>query len=209
MKIRFLVTVKNRIKYRNKCVLYIQKIVRGFLARKQHQPRYRGIIKINSLKETLQRSTDIVNQLRGSKDQMIKQANEVEHLISGYVRNIQNDSRINPKTIDQMYTDIITKIDNYNNMLQSELQVRYAYFECKKTLDLHMRCLLSFRNSAKLRNKIDCERFKKLLNLSANKKRKKNVKNEKKKSIDDCKCPSVSECLNVNLMNHEISSLIH
>lgn len=116
--------MKNRIKYRNKCVLYIQKIVRGFLARKQHQPRYRGIIKIKSLKEKLRRSTDIVNQLRGSKDNIRKQANDVENLISGYVRNIQNDSRIPPKTIDKMYADIMSKIDNYNNMLQLELQVR-------------------------------------------------------------------------------------
>lgn len=116
--------MKNRIKYRNKCVLYIQKIVRGFLARKQHQPRYRGIIKIKSLKEKLRRSTEIVNQLRGSKDNIRKQANDVENLISGYVRNIQNDSRIPPKTIDKMYADIMSKIDNYNNMLQLELQVR-------------------------------------------------------------------------------------
>lgn len=116
-------SVKNRIKYRNKCVLYIQKIVRGFLARKQHQPRYRGIIKIKSLKEKLRRSTDIVNQLRGSKDSILKQANDIEHLINGYVKNIQNDSRINPKTIDKMYNDIITKIDGYNNSLQSELKV--------------------------------------------------------------------------------------
>lgn len=105
-------------------MLYIQKIVRGFLARKQHQPRYRGIIKIKSLKEKLRRSTDIVNQLKGSKDMILKQANDIEHLIGGYVKNIQNDSRINPKTIDKMYSDIITKIDNYNNSLQNELKVR-------------------------------------------------------------------------------------
>lgn len=104
-------------------MLYIQKIVRGFLARKQHQPRYRGIIKIKSLKEKLRRSTEIVNQLRGGKDHILKQANDVEHLINGYVKNIRSDSRIPAKTIDKMYTDIMSKIDNYNNMLQSELQV--------------------------------------------------------------------------------------
>ncbi|XP_031632480.1 myosin heavy chain 95F isoform X3 [Contarinia nasturtii] len=118
------IKLKNRIKYRNKCVLYIQKIVRGFLARKQHQPRYRGIIKIKSLKEKLRRSTDIVNQVKGSKDKILKQANEVEQLIDGYVKSIRNDGRISPKTIDRMYEDIITKIDNYNNLLQSELKMQ-------------------------------------------------------------------------------------
>lgn len=119
----FFIQVKNRIKYRNKCVLYVQKIVRGFLARKQHQPRYRGIIKIKSLKEKLRRSTDIVTQLKGGKDMILKQANDVEFLIDGYVKKIQNESHIKPKTIDQMYTDIMTKIDNYNNSLQNELKV--------------------------------------------------------------------------------------
>lgn len=115
--------MKNRIKYRNKCVLYIQRIVRGFLARKQHQPRYRGIIQIKSLKEKLHRSTDIVNQVKGGKDMILKQSNDIEHLMNGYVKNIQNDSRIPAKTIDKMYNDIMTKIDNFNNMIQTELKV--------------------------------------------------------------------------------------
>lgn len=114
--------MKNRIKYRNKCVLYIQKIVRGFLARKQHQPRYRGIAKIKSVKENLRRSTDIVNQLRGGQELILKQANDIENLINASVRNIQNDAHINPKTIDKIYTDILTKVDNFNNMIKKELQ---------------------------------------------------------------------------------------
>lgn len=117
---RFIFVVKNRIKYRNKCVLYIQKIVRGYLVRKQHQPRYRGIIKIKLLKEKLQQSTDIVNQVKGSeKVAILKQTNDIEHLIDGIVKKIQNDSHINPKTIDKLYTDINTKIDSYNKTLQS------------------------------------------------------------------------------------------
>lgn len=114
--------MKNRIKYRNKCVLYIQKIVRGFLARKQHQPRYRGIAKIKSVRENLKRSTDIVNQVRGGQELILKQANDIENLINACVRNIQNDARIKPKTIDKIYADILTKVDNFNNMIRKELQ---------------------------------------------------------------------------------------
>jgi len=116
------IKLKNRIKYRNKCVLYIQKIVRGYLARKQHQPRYRGIARINSVKEKLQRSTDIVGQLKGSKELILKQANDVHNLINAYVKNIQNDGHISAKTIDKMYSDVITKVDNFNNSIKNELQ---------------------------------------------------------------------------------------
>lgn len=115
--------MKNRIKYRNKCILQIQRVVRGYLARKKHQPRYRGIAKIKSLKEQLYKSTEIVGQLKANKDVILRQASDVEHLIGGYVKSIQNDSRISSKTIDSMYADIITKIDQYNNMLKAELQV--------------------------------------------------------------------------------------
>lgn len=121
----FLFKVKNRIKYRNKCIVHAQRIIRGYLARKQHQPRYRGIIKIRSLSQQLSKSTEIVGQLKGDKDVILRQANDLEHLIGGYVKNIQNDARISSKTIDSMYSDILTKIDQYNNMLKSELQVNY------------------------------------------------------------------------------------
>lgn len=103
-------------------MLCIQKIVRGFLARKQHQPRYRGIAKIKSVRENLKRSTDIVNQVRGGQELILKQANDIENLINACVRNIQNDARINPKTIDKIYADILTKVDNFNNMIKKELQ---------------------------------------------------------------------------------------
>lgn len=136
-KRNFTFIVKNRIKYRNKCVLYVQKIVRGFLARKQHQPRYRGIINIKSVKEKLHRSTDIVNQLRGNKDIVFKEAADVEHLINASVRNIQNNARITPKQIDKMYSDIVTKIDNYNNLLKTELQVLFILVYSLMKIQIH------------------------------------------------------------------------
>lgn len=117
----FSFTVRDRIKYRNKYAMYIQKIVRGFLARRQHQPRYRGIIKMESLKDKLRRSTDIVDQVKGIKDGISKQANDVENLINEYVKNIKKNVRIKPKIIDGMYDEIITKINEYSNLLQSDI----------------------------------------------------------------------------------------
>ena len=83
------VSVKNRIKYRNKCVLLAQKIIRGFLARKQHQPRFRGIMKIKALSANLQKTAEIAHQLRGSKEVMLRQVAEVEQLIRNSVQKIK------------------------------------------------------------------------------------------------------------------------
>lgn len=176
--------MKNRIKYRNKCVLLIQKIVRGFLARKQHQPRYRGIIQIKSLKEKLHRSTDIVNQVRGGKDMILKQSNDIEHLMNGYVKNIQNDSRIPAKTIDKMYNDIMTKIDNYNNMIQTELKVTIDNRR-KQVYLTQSHFFISSRNNGKLKSKSDYVKFKKLLNKNADKKKMKSAECAKRKTTEE------------------------
>jgi myosin-6 len=49
MEAIFYFSVKNKILYRRASLITIQKNVRMFLAKRIHQPRYRGIAKINSL----------------------------------------------------------------------------------------------------------------------------------------------------------------
>lgn len=98
---------------RSRSALYIQKFVRGFLVRKQHQPRYRGIIKIKSLIEKLHRTTD---------DVIFQQSSDIiEVAINECVKSIQEDSRISAKSIDTMYTDIMEKIDHHNEMMQTNV----------------------------------------------------------------------------------------
>lgn len=45
----FAFSVHNKILYRRNCHITIQKNIRMYLAKKRHQPRYRGIMKINTL----------------------------------------------------------------------------------------------------------------------------------------------------------------
>lgn len=181
----FELTVKNRIKYRNKCVLQAQRIVRGFLARKQHQPRYRGIIKIKALRNQLIRSNEIVGQLKGNKDVISRQANDIEHLIGGYVRNIQNDARIGVKTIDSMYADIITKIDQYNNMIKAELQVSLTALTGFFPQISSLIQFLTNRNNVKPKSKTAFVKSKKHLRLSASRRNRKSSDCVKKKKIDE------------------------
>lgn len=86
--------VKNRIKYRNKCILLAQKIIRGYLARKQHQPRYKGILKIKAIKVNLSKTEEIANQLRNNKDSILKQVKDVEQLIDRSVAKIKVTFRV-------------------------------------------------------------------------------------------------------------------
>lgn len=80
------------MKYRKKCILFAQKIIRGYLARKQHQPRYKGIMKIKAIKINLSKTEDIAKQLKSNKDAVLKQVRDVEQLIDRSVTKI----KVNP-----------------------------------------------------------------------------------------------------------------
>jgi myosin VI len=77
------------MKYRQKCVLMMQKYVRGYLARKQHQPRYRGIVKINGISANVKKMEEIANELKHEKDPMLKQIREIEEQIRLAVMKIK------------------------------------------------------------------------------------------------------------------------
>jgi myosin-6 len=46
--------VRNKIKYRRENLIKVQKTVKMYQAKKQHRPRYRGIMRIKDLKVCLQ-----------------------------------------------------------------------------------------------------------------------------------------------------------
>lgn len=81
--------VQKRINYRGKCVLTAQRIIRGFLARKQHQPRYKGIVKINAIRANVSATKDIVNQLQKNKEGVLQQVYDVERLVDSSIRQIK------------------------------------------------------------------------------------------------------------------------
>lgn len=100
-----------------------QKIIRGYLARKQHRPRYKGLAKINELKSNLSKTKDIVNQLKNDKDLLLRQLSETDQLINSSIMKIKSDPRIKAATIDQLYADVVNKVNLQNRTLNSKLQV--------------------------------------------------------------------------------------
>jgi myosin-6 len=77
------------MKYKNKCVVKAQKIVRGYLARKQHRPRFKGIIKIKALRSNVQQMESIANQLKSERESMLKQLKEIDTQIDMAIKKIK------------------------------------------------------------------------------------------------------------------------
>lgn len=104
-------------------------------------------MKIKAIKMNLSKTEEIANQLRSNKEAVLKQVRDVEQLIDRSVAKIkvnifvtlisrplffalhcrllssQMDRKIKSKEIDEIYADIMVKIDNQNNLLRSQLQV--------------------------------------------------------------------------------------
>ncbi|KXJ78953.1 hypothetical protein RP20_CCG002831 [Aedes albopictus] len=116
------IKLKNRIIYRNKCVLVMQKTVRGYLARKQHQPRIKGIIKINAIKSNLSKMHEIANQLKSERENMLKQVTDVQRTIEAAVTRIKGDPKISAAQIDGLYGEIMNKLDNQMKTIHLKLQ---------------------------------------------------------------------------------------
>lgn len=77
------------MKYRNKCTIKVQKIIRGYLARKQHQPRYKGIVKLNNVRRNMKQMEDVANQLKSERDSIMKQIKEIDGQIDLSIKKIK------------------------------------------------------------------------------------------------------------------------
>lgn len=113
-----------RLKKRNRCAQLIQKTVRGFLARKKHQPRYRGIAAISKARMNLMKLVQVSGEVGSSKHvvlNVLKQFEEIEELISNTIQMIKANALLQPDAIDILYMDIVAKIKSINDSSQTQL----------------------------------------------------------------------------------------
>lgn len=81
--------MKNKIIYRRNCLILLQKSIRGYIVRKQHKPRYKGISKIKKLQNNLVDMEKVTNQLKSGKDKAQKQNEDLKNAIINACRQIK------------------------------------------------------------------------------------------------------------------------
>lgn len=67
----------------------VQKTLRGYLARKQHQPRYKGIAKINAIRRNMKQMEEIANQVKKERESMLNQIKEIDGQIDLAIKKIK------------------------------------------------------------------------------------------------------------------------
>jgi myosin-6 len=116
------IKLKNRIQYRNKSVLLIQKTVRGYLTRKKHMPRIKGVSKIKAVQKNIKQTEQVANQLKSDKESSLKKMQEIYALIDSSVKRIQMDHNITASAIDGLYAEIMKKVDQETAGLKKKLE---------------------------------------------------------------------------------------
>lgn len=81
--------VKNKIIYRKKALIIVQKTVRGYLARKKYGPRIKILRKIHSLDENLKKMNNIAGQLKKDKESITNEINKLKTEMSTAIDRIK------------------------------------------------------------------------------------------------------------------------
>ncbi|PNF18978.1 Myosin heavy chain 95F [Cryptotermes secundus] len=114
--------VKYKILYRRACLITIQKNVRMFLAKRIHQPRYKGITKINSLQAKLLQMEASIGQLKKDKQFSLSELKKLQADMTSAIQKIKRDEKIKPAEVDELYTHLLNTTNSQMNQLQKKVQ---------------------------------------------------------------------------------------
>ncbi|XP_046804371.1 myosin heavy chain 95F isoform X2 [Lucilia cuprina] len=116
------IKLRNRIKYRNKCVLIMQSTVRGYLARKHHRPRYQGISKINKIRFNAQKTVEIAGGLKRGREEILAEVSDINRQIDDAIRKIKVNDKITTREIDGLYTNVMANMNKITVDLNTKLK---------------------------------------------------------------------------------------
>ncbi|XP_032513107.2 myosin heavy chain 95F isoform X2 [Danaus plexippus] len=116
-----IIKLKNKILHRRKCLLIVQKTIRGYLTRKQHMPRYKGIAKIRLLEKNLVQMDTVTSQLKKERDSAKKNIENLRNSIKNACHTIKSNERITRHEIDQIYTKLTKDVEAQMAALQKAM----------------------------------------------------------------------------------------
>ncbi|CAF4765369.1 unnamed protein product [Pieris macdunnoughi] len=116
-----IIKLKNKILYRRECLITIQKSVRGYLVRRTHRPRYKGIAKIRELENSLTEMDSVTAQLKKEKDGAKKNIENLRNSIRNACATIKSNEKISRTEIDQLYNKLTKDIEAQMAALQKSM----------------------------------------------------------------------------------------
>lgn len=114
--------MRNKIAYRREALVKIQKTVRGHLARRQHAPRYQGIVKIKGLETQLKQLEKAANGLKKDKQASLEDIAKIHQEMTAAIGSIKRNPKIGRKEIERLYNSVLGKANSEMGILQKRMQ---------------------------------------------------------------------------------------
>lgn len=108
--------------YRQKCVLMMQRLIRGYMARRRHQPRITGVRKLGALKVNLTQMESIAKQLKKDADSVSSNVRAVYGMVEQAIQQIKVNQGISAKEVDALCENILAQVNKQSAELKVKLQ---------------------------------------------------------------------------------------
>ena len=89
----------------------IQKTVKMHLARKQHEPRYRGIASLKKLQGQISGIGKMAASLKSDRDTVLANAKKINAQLEAAIVKIKSNPKIKKVDIDKLYKELVTLIN--------------------------------------------------------------------------------------------------
>ncbi|XP_015186315.1 PREDICTED: myosin heavy chain 95F isoform X1 [Polistes dominula] len=184
------IKLKNKIIYRRHHLLILQKTARMYIAKKQHRPRIKGLVKIKFLQTQLIQIQDISKQLK-NRDKCAADIKRLQTDLENSIRRIKEDSKIKAEEIDTLYTNLVNQMNKQMVSMQdmvkqqkiAEEQARMKKIQQELELEKHM------KEEEERKKKEDEDNRKKKLEMEA--RRKAEEEQRKIQELEDQKAAAI------------------
>lgn len=116
------IKMKNKILYRRKALVLLQKNIRGYLVKKKYGARIKTIKNIRALDVNLKKLEGIAHQLKKDKDLSTNGINQLKSEVSAAIDKIKKDDKIDVKTVESLYNNLVAKINQQMGSLEKKVQ---------------------------------------------------------------------------------------
>uniref|UniRef100_A0A8C1DEX9 Unconventional myosin-VI n=1 Tax=Cyprinus carpio carpio TaxID=630221 RepID=A0A8C1DEX9_CYPCA len=115
------IKLKNKMLYRAKACIQMQKTVRMWLCKRKHKPRIDGLVKAHNLKKRMEKLNEVVSGLKEGKQEMSKHMQELDSSINAHIFKIKS-TVMSRMDIDHEHQALVTRSQELLSTMQKKKQ---------------------------------------------------------------------------------------
>jgi len=116
------IKLKNKIEYRRKALITIQKTVKMYVAQKKHRPRYQTLVKIRFLHGQVQQIGSMAKSLKADKDGVEKSVKKLQENILQVCQTIKGNENIKKAEIEKLHKGLVDQINKELSSVKGKLE---------------------------------------------------------------------------------------